>query len=48
MLCGPVSGLFTLTEYVIVDDAPGANAPDHDNVGALYDTVPVVAVASLL
>ena len=42
----PVFVPSTVNEYVTVTDAPTLSAPDHDNAGAAYVTVPAVAVAS--
>ena len=44
----PVSGLFTVTEYVIVAESPGARFPVQVRFGAAYDTDPAVAAASPL
>ncbi len=38
----PASGVFTVTEYVIVTVAPTASGPDHEIVGAEY-VAPFVA-----
>src|SRR5580692_995233 len=42
----PVSGLLTVTEYVIVAEPPGDRLPVHVSTGAAYDTDPTVATAS--
>ena len=44
----PVSGLFTVTENVIVAVAPMARLPVQVRFGLANDTLPVVAVASRL
>ena len=44
----PVSGLFTVTENVIVAVAPTARFPVQVRFGLANDTVPAVADASLL
>ena len=44
----PVSGFFTVTENVMVADAPADRLPDQDRVGLENVTVPAVAEASLL
>ena len=44
----PVSGLFTVTENVIVAVAPTARFPVQVRFGLANDTVPAVAAASLL
>ena len=44
----PVSGLCTVTEKVIVADAPTARLPVQVRVGLANDTVPAVADTSLL
>ena len=43
----PVSGLFTVSENVIVAAAPTARFPDQDRFGLANETVPAVAAASL-
>ena len=44
----PVSGLFTVTENVIVADAPGARSPVQVRSGLAKLTLPLVADALLL
>jgi hypothetical protein len=44
----PVSGLFTVTENVMVALAPGARFPVQVRFGLANDTAPAVAAASLL
>ena len=44
----PVSGLFTVTENVIVADAPTASVPVQVRFGLANDTLPAVALASPL
>jgi hypothetical protein len=44
----PVSGLFTVTENVMVALAPGARFPVQVRFGLAYETLPAVAVASPL
>ena len=44
----PVSGLFTVTENVIVAVAPGASVPVQVRFGLANETVPTVAAASPL
>ena len=44
----PVSGLFTVTENVIVADAPTARLPVQARFGLENDTLPAVAAASRL
>ena len=44
----PVSGLFTVTENVMVAVAPTARFPVQVRFGLAYDSVPAVAVASPL
>ena len=44
----PVSGLFTVTVKVITAVAPGARSPVQVSTGLANDSVPAVAVASLL
>ena len=47
-ILSPVSGLFTVTENVIVAVAPGASVPVQLRFGPANETLPVVAVASAL
>ena len=44
----PVSGLFTVTENVIVAVAPGASVPVQVRFGLANETLPAVAAASPL
>src|SRR3984885_5385493 len=44
----PVSGLFTVTEKVIVADCPGSRSPFQDRSGVVDVTRPSLAAASLL
>ena len=47
-ILSPVSGLFTVTENVIVAVAPGASVPVQVRFGLANETVPAVAAASPL